>query len=379
MAEQCKACGAEIVAGQRFCRHCGAAVAQSSSEELPTKVFEPGPPMDASIMTSPLSTQVTEQVYQQPTAYQPPTANRATLPTPSASTGKSSVLRLLPLVLIGLVGAALLGAFLYARISHRAVVAPAADGSSTPSVKVVVNHPAQPAASVMSEDGATITDDKTVITRTYPLGDDASISVTNITGKIKIEGWDKAQAEVKVIKDGGSQQDRQAVQVRLASRNDLLSLETSPTRSSPVEVHYELKLPRHVRQLEIKSADSEVKLSKLAGAITVALQGSSIELKDVSGSINTKIVQGETKAVINGNLTGPQVLKSVNGDIELRLETEVNADISAETVDGEIEADDEFNLRVENRRVGQSASGRVGSGGVSVSIKTVNGDIRIKK
>ncbi|MBA3805745.1 MAG: DUF4097 family beta strand repeat protein, partial [Acidobacteria bacterium] len=160
---------------------------------------------------------------------------------------------------------------------------------------------------------------------------------------------------------------------------DLLALETSPARSSPVETHYELKLPSHVRAVEINSADSAVKLSQMTGAITISVQGSSIELKDISGAVRTKIVKGETKVTLNKSPGEPQELSSISGDIELRLHGDINADISAETIDGEIEADDDLELKVEKRTMGQSATVRVGTGGVALSIKTINGDIRIKK
>jgi DUF4097 and DUF4098 domain-containing protein YvlB len=291
--------------------------------------------------------------------------------------------RFLPLILISVVGVSLLAGLLLARLSRRVVIvkddhaAPAPPAA--PPVKVVVNHPPRPEPGVMSEEGAVISDDKTTITQSYPLGANATVSLANVTGHIRIEGWDEAQAEVKVIKDGGSIEDRQAVQVRLASTSDLLSLETSPTRSSPVEVHYELKLPRRVRQLEIKSADSDVKLAKITGDITITIQGSSIEMENVSGPLHTKIVKGDTKVTLGGAPSGPQEFSSVSGDIELRLNGDINADINAETIDGDIDADDELKLKIEKRPMGQAATGRIGSGGTSIRIKTVNGDISIKK
>jgi ribosomal protein L40E len=380
MAEQCRDCGAELAPGQRFCRRCGVAVARPSVEEAPTKVFHPNGQPNVPTMPSLLSTQATAPVYQQPTARQsPPTQREAGRPA-SHSRGKSHWMRYLLLVLAGLLASTLIAGFLIARIARRiASVRGKTPAPASAPVKAGTNNPGKPAAAMMSEEGATVTKDQTVIKRTYPLGDNSSVSLVNLSGKIKIEGWDEAQAEVRVIKEGGSEQDRQAVQIKLDNRSDLLSLETSPTRSSPVEVHYELKLPRRLRELQIKSADSEVELSDITGAITVDVQGSSIELTDVGGSINTKIVQGETKATVNGKLNGPQALKSVNGDIELQLTAETNADISAETIDGEIEVGDNLNLKVEKRRVGEAVSGRIGTGGVPISIKTVNGDIRIGK
>lgn len=380
MAEHCRACGAELTAGQRFCRRCGVAVARPSSEEVPTKVFRPDAQPHTPTMPSLLTPPATAPVYQQPTAHQsPPTQREVSHPAPPLRR-KSHWLRYLLFIMVGLVASVVLLGIMFARIARR-VAAPTSSKTSAPAsapVKVVVNNSGKPAA-FMSEEGAAVTKDKTIITGTYPLGANASISLVNLTGRINIEGWDESQAEVRVIKEGGSEQDRQAVQIKLDSGSDRLSLETSPTRSSPVEVHYELKLPRRLRQLQIKSADSAVELSEITGAIIVSLQGSSIELSDVSGSIDTKIVQGDTKATVSGKLTGPQVLKSVNGDIAVQFTDAVNADINAETIEGDIEVADDLDLKVEKRRVGKTASGRIGSGGTPITIKTVNGDIKIEK
>jgi hypothetical protein len=335
------------------------------------------------MLTSPLgATPVTDRVNQQPTAYAPTPPPRPVVPLATLQPAKPTWLRFLPLILIGVVGAALLGGLLLAYMTRRVVIvekgSPTAPAAPPP-VKVIVNHPERPAAGLMSEEGAVISDNKTTITQSYPLGANALVSLSNVTGHISIEGWDEAQAEVKVIKDGGSAEDRQAVQVRLASTKDLLSLETSPTRSSPVEVHYEIRLPRRVRQVEIKSADSEVKLAKLTGEISVNVQGSSIEMEDLSGPLHTKIVKGDTQATLSSAPSGPLEFSSVSGDIELRLDGNINADITAETIDGEIDADDDLKLNVEKRPMGQAVTGRIGTGGVSIRIKTINGDIKIKK
>jgi Putative adhesin len=387
MADQCVDCGAELLPRQRFCRRCGAQVARPLPEEVATKVFQPDAEASAPLLTSPLgATPVTDKVSQQPTAYTPPQSQGAGLAAAAASPSpkRSSWGRFLPLLLIGLVGGGLLVGLLLAQLARR----PAKQSANPPAppppaapTRAAVNRPGNSgsAVGVMSEEGALVSDDKTVITRSYPLGDSATVSLTNITGSITVEGWDQPQAEVKVIKEGGSEQDRQAVPIRLDSSRDLLSLETSPTRSSPVEIHYELKLPGHVRAVEIKSADSEVKLSKLTGTIAINVQGSAIELENVSGALQSKIVKGETKATLSQSPGSPQELSSISGDIELRLEGDVNADISAETIDGDINADDDLEPKVEKRPMGQSATVRVGRGGVRISLKTINGDIKIKK
>src|SRR5919197_1327452 len=98
MTERCSNCGAELFAGQQFCRRCGAAVGRAQ-EDAPTQLFPQGAsssgpsnagPMNSGpfVGTSPLEGGArTESVgpqpsnaYRQQTAYQSPTVNSVQMP-----------------------------------------------------------------------------------------------------------------------------------------------------------------------------------------------------------------------------------------------------------------------------------------------------------
>ena len=109
MAERCSNCGAELFAGQQFCRRCGAAVGRAQ-EDAPTQLFpqgasspgqtNSGPSNSGSsnsgpfIGTSPLESGArTESVgsqqtnaYRQQTSYQSPAANSVQTPPGSQLT-----------------------------------------------------------------------------------------------------------------------------------------------------------------------------------------------------------------------------------------------------------------------------------------------------
>jgi DUF4097 and DUF4098 domain-containing protein YvlB len=71
-------------------------------------------------------------------------------------------------------------------------------------------------------------------------------------------------------------------------------------------------------------------------------------------------------------------LESVNGVVILRIPADSNAQVDAETLNGNVSSD--FGLTVEKGEwVGRSMEGLVGSGGARISIETVNGNIEIKK
>jgi hypothetical protein len=238
----------------------------------------------------------------------------------------------------------------------------------------------QPGAIALDENGADVTDSKTVITRTYPLSKGAAVSLKNVSGDIEVEGWDEDQAEVTITKHGGSPQDRDAVRISQTIAPNRLSLETPLVSDGNVEVQYQIKLPRAVAAVAISSLNSDIKLSQINGSVAIDLQKGSIELQEIGGLIRAKTIKGDIKAELAGTKQkGSQEFSTVKGNVELQFDSEVNADIKAETVDGKIEADDDLNLQVNKLPIGQHVAGHIGAGGDGILAKTVNGNIKLKK
>jgi DUF4097 and DUF4098 domain-containing protein YvlB len=105
-----------------------------------------------------------------------------------------------------------------------------------------------------------------------------------------------------------------------------------------------------------------------------------VEFRDVSGAINSKVIKGNTKVFRAGaEREGSQQFSVVKGNIEATFAGEANADLKAETLDGDIEVDEAFGLRVEKAPAGRHVAGRLGEGGEPLLFKVTNGDIRLKK
>jgi DUF4097 and DUF4098 domain-containing protein YvlB len=384
MAEHCNSCGTELLAGQRFCRICGAPVSEAQREELPTKIF-PGERQAAAAASAPANTAPQSPrpgtdpftPFQQGTAQYPPAPQQRTTPLYMPPDQPSPKSRVTMFMILGLVSLALfVGMIVVLHKAHQARSTTSKAESGIPPVP-----PAPPGTDSSVMDGETVeTSSQTTITKTYPLASGATFSVKGINGNVEIEGWDEAKAEVTVIKQGGSVEDRRAVQVKASHNDGQLSLETAPTASgNGVDVRYEVKLPRSLRQVEIKTVNAGVKVSDMSGPLTVKAQNASVELEDVTGATEIKLVNGQIKASYDAQLESSQQLSTVNGKIEVELDDDINADIDAHTVSGNIELEGDFNFKVEKKIVGQQASGRVGSGGNFISIKTVNGPIAISR
>ena len=407
MSERCGNCGAELYAGQQFCRRCGAAVRAEDAGEAPTQMLGPGARETGGAydpeLTAPFSGGGAAGT--DPSMRPPPTAPQApfvrfnpTTPLEPAAARKERARWVLPFVL-GVALACVGGLLIYMQSSHRKTVR-----KPTEVKKVVVAPPQMPplppeaveaikraagdarqwedlaSLAPMDEAGADTDDDETVVTKTYPLAADAAFVLRNRKGDITVEGWDKESAQVRVTKRGGSAEERRAPHVLVGMRGERLVLASAARGEGPVEVSYEIKLPRSLRQLEISADESEVKLAGMKGSVVVDVKQGTLEFVDVTGTTLGKLIKGKTKVAFPGAAPdGAQEFTVMSGNVEVDLAAAMNADVKAETMDGDVEADSSLGLKLVKTAAGQHALGRLGAGADPLLIKVVNGDIKLRK
>lgn len=149
------------------------------------------------------------------------------------------------------------------------------------------------------------------------------------------------------------------------------------TNDSDVEVDYMVHIPAGVYaivqtvngDIDIKSIASNVKAVTVNGDINVSTKGYA-QATTVNGSIEVKFGRTDWAKTL--------ALATVNGDITVKLPASSNTEVDAETVSGDIET--EFKtLDAEEGWVGAELDGTIGSGGRSLSLETVNGDVYISK
>jgi hypothetical protein len=235
----------------------------------------------------------------------------------------------------------------------------------------------------LDETGAKVSGDSTVFTKTLELGEDVTLSIPNAGGDVTIEGWDKKGAEIKITKRGGSDAERRAVPIMLSRDSERVAL-ISPTlghgEDSEVGVSYEIKVPRSLRQLEISSEQSEVRVKGLEGGVMIDVKSGKLSFDGLTGPVRGKLIKGDI--VVGPSVNSQrdaQEFTVVRGNVNVTLGSNPNADLKAETMDGNIEVASAFpQIEVVKRPAGRHAMGRLGDGGSPLLIKVVNGDIKLK-
>lgn len=145
-------------------------------------------------------------------------------------------------------------------------------------------------------------------------------------------------------------------------------------RRFDAEVHWTVRVPAGVA-LSARTVDGDVSATGLASDIRAATVDGDVRVA-TTGAASAATVDGDITAKLD-RVAGPLSFTTVDGDITLALPANVDAQISASTLDGEILSDFPFSQR-QGGWVARSASATLGRGGPAISLKTIDGDITLR-
>jgi hypothetical protein len=234
--------------------------------------------------------------------------------------------------------------------------------------------------SVMDESTGMVTPTQTQITRSFPLMPGASLSIKTANGRIHVESWDGPSAQVTVTKVGGSEAARRRVPIYQQASPNRLSLHAGEARNVGLDISYDVKIPKEMGKVELTCVNGSIKLDGVRGDIDVSSTNGSIDLSNIKGSASARNTNGTISAVFDDvSSDRAMAFSNTSGSIRLEFKSDVNAELTANTVTGSIHLDPEWGINVKSGLVGASARGTMGAGGPALSINTVNGSISITK
>ncbi|HEY0305224.1 MAG TPA: DUF4097 family beta strand repeat-containing protein [Longimicrobiales bacterium] len=150
----------------------------------------------------------------------------------------------------------------------------------------------------------------------------------------------------------------------------------SDNHNNDVEVDFEVRVPRGVLftgktvngSVRATGMTADVKASTVNGSVRVSTTGLA-EAETVNGSITVRMGRTDWSETL--------AFETVNGGITLELPDNLNADVSASTVNGSLSSD--WPMTVRGRWSNRRMNGKIGAGGRELTLETVNGDIEIRK
>jgi DUF4097 and DUF4098 domain-containing protein YvlB len=235
--------------------------------------------------------------------------------------------------------------------------------------------------------------------KTYNVQAGAVIRVENVSGDIRVTGYDGSAIEVKGFKEG---RDKDLIDVEDTSTADSVTLKVRYPHNGNCDasIRFELLVPRSTRyqfdrlstasgdisvkdiagRLKIDSASGEITVDRAQGDVQASTASGDMRVKGIKGTVNANSASGDVEVEIV-KLEGTSQLKvsTASGDVSLRLPPNPDVEIDMSTVSGSLHTDFPIEIHTPEHGPGQSAHGRMGSGTFQLKASTVSGDINLQR
>jgi hypothetical protein len=119
------------------------------------------------------------------------------------------------------------------------------------------------------------------------------------------------------------------------------------------EFNYVLHVPKNAR-FKVSSINGDLRSDLIEGDFTADLINGDIDIKEYAGNLD---------------------LRTINGEIDLRM---INTSLLAETIHGNIYADEKLKFKTTDRHMGQKIQGNFDSGENSLRLNTINGNMYLR-
>lgn len=184
------------------------------------------------------------------------------------------------------------------------------------------------------------------ISRRIQLGDGGELSLSNISGDIRVTGNSGSELVIEAVKrlHGGADRDLLAdVEVEISEMGNRVRIETHYPRGrhrghdrGGVSVDYEITLPRGA-EVELSSVSGDITLASVEGASRVQTVSGSVEARDIANLVTAKSVSGDVD-IANAKSSRDAHIESVSGDVTVRGLEARELDISSVSGDVRIES-----------------------------------------
>lgn len=233
------------------------------------------------------------------------------------------------------------------------------------------------------------------------------VRVHVLYGSIKIVGYEGKEIIIEAVGDSDRNRrhrddgESEGGMHKIGRGNGGLDI-TAEEKNNTVEVNSGLT---HVALLSIKVPQNLTSMSLSAvndGSISVNGVSGALEVNNVNGPILLKSIAGSVVAnTVNGDLTvtfrsldpkAPMAFSTLNGNVDVTFPTELKSNMKLKSDRGEMFTD--FNLDVEQSpakvnktteghmyriNIEEWVYGKIGGGGPEMMMKTMNGNIYIRK
>lgn len=223
------------------------------------------------------------------------------------------------------------------------------------------------------------------VERSVVLNPGGRFRVENINGAIRIDAWDRNEVRILAEKSASSEAALDEIEVEIRGEGDRVDVHTRLPKSNWLfggeggSVSYEINAPEGAQVAAI-TVNGQVRIEGITGKVEAKSVNGKIEVIDAAGEVDSSTVNGGINvSYIALPDNAAHRMTTVNGTVSILLPESAAGHFEVNTVNGGISSD--FPLEINKKEFGnfRSVNDSIGDGGGSFNIKTVNGQVKIRR
>ncbi len=224
------------------------------------------------------------------------------------------------------------------------------------------------------------------IEKSFTVAGESYFSLSNINGAVAIASWQEDTIKVVASISAETQESYDDVTINMAQQGKNASVNTDYKEKSyrqhkqAAKVDYQVWLPENTNLADIELVNGSLNIKNVSGEVEAEVVNGSIKATGLSGNSEISAVNGSVNVEYKTQTDNVDNIdiETVNGRIELFIPQDINANVSADTMHGNIKT--AFGLQAKkNQFVGRNLRGKIGSGQTTINLDSVNGSINVLK
>lgn len=222
------------------------------------------------------------------------------------------------------------------------------------------------------------------------------VNINNLAADLEIEGTSGSEIKILVSNYDGLPEKAKGLKplsatgpentgIGLSITQDGNTISISGAHREADNAEYKIFLPKSLKlKLDYNSWQAgDVTIKGMAGEVEAKSQVGDLKFIDVTGPIVAHTLSSDLEVSFTAlSQVSPSSLTSTSGDIDVTMPSSVKGTFKMSTISGgvytgfEFDFGEETNLR---RAGGQNATGKLNGGGVEVSLRSISGDVYVRK
>lgn len=218
-----------------------------------------------------------------------------------------------------------------------------------------------------------------IFERSVPLAAGGTFMLTNVNGSVHVDAWDKNQVEIRAVKYARrNTEDLGRVQIDFETLPGVVRVRTRYPQHEGVEVtvDYQVRVPARVVLSAVETVNGTVRVSGVEGSGELRSVNGNVEMFEGSGHFSARTTNSNVRLELRRLAdSGSLALETVNGSVVLALPAGSQADLDVRSLNGDFFS--ELPVTVLASQGAHGLRGRLGRGGSTVRLRTVNGGVRV--